>query len=138
MDKGFLTTEESRIAEVLMEDWKDLLRNTTIDQAMARVGIPFSHPSRLRVAEFLLGDATVDGLMRWAPSTYVLTNREKLIARQVLRLSRQRLPTPQPGETQWAASGWDTQEIRDALQTMTWLGFLRKTYNRFELADGYE
>src|SRR5215467_6253931 len=85
-----LTVEEHRVVEVLLEDWRDLLRCTAIHQAMERVGIPFSHASRLRIAEFLNGDALASGLMRWAPATYVLTNDEKLIARRVVRLWRER------------------------------------------------
>jgi hypothetical protein len=138
MNANSLSGEEARVVEVLRDDWKDLLRNTAIHQAMARVGVPFSHASRLRVAEFLLGDARASGLMRWAPATYALTNDEKLIARRVLRLSREGLPTPQPIEAEWAGSGWNAEEIKDAFEAMTWLGFMRNTGGRYYLADGYE
>ena len=137
MDKSSLTAEESQVVEVLLEDWKDLLRCTAIHQAMARVGIPFSHASRLRMAEFLLGDATASGLMRWAPSTYVLTNDEKLIARRLLRLSRQGLPSPPPSENEWSKSGWDAKQITHAFEAMAWLGFIRKTDSRYHLCEGY-
>jgi len=137
MDKSSLTAEESQVVEVLLEDWKDLLRCTAIHQAMARVGIPFSHASRLRMAVFLLGDATASGLMRWAPSTYVLTNDEKLIARRLLRLSREGLPNPQPSENEWSKSGWDAEQITDAFEAMAWLGFIRKTDSRYHLCEGY-
>jgi hypothetical protein len=138
MDKNSLATEESRVVALLLEDWKDLLRCTAIHQAMTRLGVPFSHASRLRVAEFLLGDATASDLMRWALSVYVLTNDEKLIARRVLRLAREGLATPQPSEEEWRGLGWDAEQVEQAFETMTWLAFLRKTDGGYELAEGYE
>jgi hypothetical protein len=138
MDKDFLARDERRVIEVLLEDWKDLLRCTAIDQAVARVGVPFSHASRLRIAEFLVGDTAASGLMRWAPTTYVLTNEEKLIARSVLRFWRQGARTPQPGEDEWLQSGWAADRIQTAFAAMTWLGFMRQTGGRYELADNWE
>ena len=75
-----LTAEETRVVELLCDDWRDVLRCTTIDQAMERACTPFSHAQRLRIAEFLLRDPQADALMRWHPTAYVLTNKEKLIA----------------------------------------------------------
>src|SRR6266446_6695798 len=98
MERSSLASDECRVIEVLLEDWKDLLRCTSIDQAMARVGVPFSHTSRLHIAEFLVNDAAATGLMRWAPSIYGLTNEERLIARRVLQFWRQGRPNPQPSE----------------------------------------
>src|SRR5262249_14970722 len=121
-----------------LEDWKDLLRCTAIHQAMARAGLPFSHPSRLRVAEFLVTDATATGLMRWAPSTYVLTNDEKLVARHVLRLGHQGKPNPQQNEDEWLRSGWKADRIEVAFDAMTWLGFMRRVNDRYELGDNAE
>jgi hypothetical protein len=138
VDKSSLTTEECRTVEVLLEDWKDLLRCTAIHQAMERAGLPFSHPSRLRVAEFLIADATASGLMRWAPSTYVLTNDEKLVARHALRLWRQDKPNPQPSEDEWRRSSWEADRIEVAFNAMTWLGFMQKVNGRYELADNAE
>jgi hypothetical protein len=133
VDKGALTTDECSAIEVLLEDWKDLLRCTAIHQAMERAGLPFSHASRLRVAEFLIADTTASGLMRWAPSTYVLTNDEKLVARHALRLWHQGKPNPQPSEDEWPRSGWKVAQIEAAFDAMTWLGFMRKVNGRYEL-----
>src|SRR5882724_8800944 len=131
-----LTAEETRVVEVLLGDWRDLLRCTAIHQAMERVGVPFSYESRLRIAEFLIGDAAASDLMRWAPSIYVLTNDEKLIARRALRLWREGAPIPQPGEDEWRKSGRGGEQIEDAFEALAWLGFMRKTGGRYELADG--
>jgi hypothetical protein len=138
VDTSSLTTEECRAIEVLLEDWKDLLRCTAIHQAMERAGLPFSPPSRLRVAEFLIAGATASGLMRWAPSTYVLTNDEKLVARHALRLWHQGKPNPQPSEDEWLRSGWKADRIEVAFDAMSWLGFMRKVNGRYELADNAE
>jgi hypothetical protein len=112
-----LTAEEIGVVEVLLRDWRDLLRCTAIHQAMERVGLPFSHASRLRIAEFLIGDAVAGGLMRWAPSTYVLTNDEKLIARRAVRswTWREGTPISQPGDDEWQ-SGRDAEQIENAFK----------------------
>ncbi len=133
-----LTAEETRAVEVLLGDWRDLLRCTAIHQAMERVGIPFSHASRLRVAEFLIGDTAADGLMRWAPSIYVLTNDEKLVARRAVRLWHEGTSIPQPDADEWRKSGMDEDQIKDAFEALAWLGFMRKTGRRYELAEGVE
>jgi hypothetical protein len=133
-----LTAEETRVVEVLLGDWRDLLRCTAIHQAMERVGIPFSHASRLRISEFLIGDAAASGLMRWAPSIYVLTNDEKLIARREVRLWREGARIPHPGEDEWRKSGRGAKQIEGAFEALAWLGFMRKTAGRYELADNPE
>ncbi len=132
-----LTVEETRVVEVLLGDWRDLLRCTAIHQAMERVDIPFSHASRLRIAEFLIHDPAASGLMRWAPSIYVLTNDEKLIARRAVRLWREGARIPQPGEDEWRKSGRRGEQIEDAFEALAWLGFMRKT-SGYEIAEGAE
>ena len=133
-----LTAEETRVVEVLLEDWRDVSRCTAIHQAMERVGLPFSHASRLRIAEFLIGDATASGLMRWAPSTYVLTNEEKLIARRLVRSRREGNPIPQPGDDEWRKSGRGAEQIEDAFKALAWLGFMRESGGRYEIAEDAE
>jgi len=133
-----LTVEEKRVVEVLLEDWRDLLRCTAIHQAMERVGIPFSHASRLRIAEFLIGDALASGLMRWAPATYVLTNDEKLIARHAVRLWREDNRIPQPSEHEWRKSVKDARHIEQAFEALSWLGFMREEGGRYKIAHTAE
>jgi len=133
-----LTAEETRVVEVLLGDWRDLLRCTAIHQAMERVGIPFSHASRLRIAEFLIGDAAASGLMRWAPSIYVLTNDEKLIARRVVRLWREGARIPQPGEDEWRNADRHADQIEHGFEMLAWPGFMRKTARRYEIAENAE
>jgi hypothetical protein len=138
MESTSLTADESRVVDVLLEDWKDLLRCTSINQAMARVGVPFSHASRLRIAELLAGDKAASGLMRWAPSIYVLTNEERLVARRALRMWRQGRRNPQADDDEWALSGWTTDQMEVAFDAMSRLGFMRKAGDRYELADNPE
>jgi len=132
------TPEDTRVIEVLLEDWRDLLRCTTIDQAMERVGMPFSHASRLRIAHFLIGDPAASGLMRWDPPAYVLTNDEKLIARRVVRLWRQGMALPHPGADAWRNAGRRAAQIEDAFNGLVWLGFMRQAVDRYEVAEGPE
>jgi hypothetical protein len=138
MRTGQLTAEEARVVEILYDDWQDLLRCTAIHQAMERVGVPFSHANRLRVAEFLIGDATSAGLMRWAPAIYVLTNDEKLIARRLVRSWRGGSAIRQPGDDEWRESHWSAQQIEEAFKALVWLGFLRESRGQYEVAENAE
>ena len=73
--------------------------------------------------------------MRCVPSTYVLTNDEKLIARRALRLWRASWRNPQPDEEEWLKAGWYASQIEVAFDAMSWLAFMRKTGGRYELAE---
>jgi hypothetical protein len=137
MQRHPLTAEETRIVELLRDDWRDVLRCTTIDQTMERAGTPFSHAQRLRIAEFLLHEPEADALMRWHPATYVLTNQEKLVARRILRLRREGAALPQPDEAGREKFGLDGDRGRQAFE-LTWLGFLRKTTDGYQLAQDYD
>ena len=133
-----LSAEEARVVEILHEDWRDLLRCTAIHQAMERVGLPFSHANRLRVAEFLIGDATSSGLMRWAAAAYVLTNDEKLIARRLVRSWREGSAIPQPEGDEWRESRLSAEQVEDAFKTLAWLGFLHESGGRHGVAENAE
>ena len=134
MDYRSLTTQETRIVEILYDDWQDLLRCTGIDQAMERAGEPFSHASRVRVAEFLLGDSKADTLMRWEPAVYVLTNMEKLLARRILGGWRQHQAVLQPGDRESERLALDADRVGEAFETLALIGFLRKTNEGYQLA----
>jgi len=119
-----MTAAERNTVEVLYADWARLLRCTNVEQAMARAGVAFEHNTRLRIAEFLLSDGGAQSLMRWAPHAYVLTNAEKLAARQLLRRFS-------PGQTVPAQGA----EACDALR---WVGFLRAEAGEYRLAEDLE
>jgi hypothetical protein len=137
MQHNPLTAEETRVVELLWDDWRDVLRCTSIDQAMERAGTTFSHAQRLRIAKFLLRDPQADPLMRWQPTTYVLTNQEKLIARRILRLRREGAAVPQPDKASRDIFGLDDENVLQAFETLRWLGFLQKTDDAYQLAQDY-
>jgi hypothetical protein len=137
MEISPLTAEETQVVEILYRDWQDLLRCTTIDQAMERAGVAFSHEGRLRIGEFLRGDAKADALMRWEPSVYVLTNEEKLLARRILRLWQGCGTILQPGDAEMQRFDLAPDRASEAFVTLAWLGFLRKTNHGYELAPNH-
>jgi hypothetical protein len=138
MNASSLTTEEARVVGILCDDWRDLLRCTNIHQAMDRAGVSFSHARRIRIAEFLMDDAECAGLMRWAPSTYVLTNDEKLIARRLVRSWRKGAPIPRPRDDEWRQSGRSAEKIEDAFNALAWLRFIQKSGEHYEIAADAE
>lgn len=137
MDASELTATERAVVDVLLADWQDLLRCTTIDQAMERVGVPFSSPERLRVAEFLRTNGRTSQAMRWALPTYVLMNDEKLVARYLLRGWRDDGEIPPPAA---AASGAQVTPgtAASAFEALSWLGFLMPRPGGWALADDLE
>jgi hypothetical protein len=131
-----LTAQERRIVGILYNDWRDLLRCTTIDQAMERAGVPFSQESRIRIADFLRHDPAAAKLMRWDLAAYVLTNEEKLFARLAMRSAHSGL-IPHPDELDTANVEWWSAGIPEALETLQWLGFLRRGLAGYELAPDH-
>ncbi|MBI4642110.1 MAG: hypothetical protein HY731_15590 [Candidatus Tectomicrobia bacterium] len=83
--KRALTQKEKRVVHLLFEDWEKPGRCTTIDQAMERVGLPYSHEQRMKIATFLTSESSMLDAMRWDFHAYILTNEEKLIARFLLK-----------------------------------------------------
>ena len=132
-DRSGLTPAERAVVEVLCAEWQDPLRCTTIDQAMERLGMVFSHTGRLRVAEVLRADRRACAAMRWALPTYVLTNDEKLVARCLLRTWRDSAEIPPPAT---AAAGAEVagETAEAAFETLRWLGMLVARQGRWALA----
>ena len=120
-----LSPKEQEVVQILLQDWQDLLRCTTIDQALDRIGVSFSHERRLAIAALLLENAEVREAMRWHPATYILTNDEKLIARTLLRHQKNLQPLPSAADLAQALSLAE-QRVREGLVALTWVGFLRK------------
>src|SRR5216684_2635366 len=131
-------TAETRVVEILCDDWRDLVRCTTIDQAMERAGVAFSHESRLRIAELLRHDPAAAKLMRWDLATYALTNDEKLFARLILRAAPSRGLIPDPEDIRARGIDWSSAGIPQALETLQWLGFLRQSLGGYELAPDHD
>jgi len=121
-----LSPKEQEAVQVLLQDWQDILRCTTIDQALERVGIPFTHERRMAIAVFLLESPEIQEAMRWHPATYLLTNDEKLIARALLRCEKNSQPLPAAADIAQALS-LSEERVQEGLAALTWVGFLRKT-----------
>jgi len=121
-----LSLKEQEAVQVLLQDWQDILRCTTIDQALERAGISFTHEGRMAIAAFLLENAEVREAMRWHPATYVLTNDEKLIARVLLRHEQYSQPLPAAADIAQALF-LSEERAWEGLAALTWVGFLHKT-----------
>lgn len=131
-----LFTKEQEAVHVLLQDWQDISRCTTIDQALERVGVPFSHERRLAIAAFLLESTEIQEAMRWHPATYILTNEEKLIARVLLRHEQHSQPLPAAADIAQVLSLAE-EKVRDGLAALAWVGFLKAKGEDVQLAPDY-
>src|SRR5579875_2241129 len=132
-----LTAQESRVVEILYDDWRYLLRCSTIDQAMERAGVSFSQQSRLRIAAFLRRDPAAVKLMRWDLAAYVLTNEEKLFARLILRTAPSLGLIPNPDDLSPPRADWSSAGVPRWLETPAWIGVLRPSLAAYELAPDH-
>ncbi len=114
---------EQRAFQVLLDDWEDLLRCTTVDQAMERAGVPFSHEARLRIAAHLR--ASQPPAMSWELPTYVLTNAEKRVARHLFARWQESEEVP-PASALATLARTSTAQAAAALETLVWLGLLER------------
>src|SRR5262249_17658279 len=118
---------------VLLHDWQDILRCTTIDQALERVGVPFRHARRLAFAASLLESPEIQEAMRWHPATYILTNDEKLLARALLRHAQHSQPLLTAADIAQALSSAE-ETVREGLAALAWVGFLQADGEEVQLA----
>jgi len=131
-----LSSPEREAVHVLLHDWQDIFRCTTIDQALERAGVPVSHERRLVIATSLLESAEIQEAMRWQPATYILTNEEKLIARVLLRREQHSQPLPAAADIAQALSLAE-EKVRDGLAALAWVGFLKVEGEEVQLAPDY-
>lgn len=131
-----LSPKEQEAVHILLQDWQDILRCTTIDQALERVGVPFSHERRLAIAASLLESTEIREAMRWHPATYILTNDERLIARALLRHEKNSQPLPAAADIAYALS-LSEEEVRQGLTVLAWVGFLLIQGQEVRLAPDY-
>ncbi len=120
-----LFTKEQEAVHVLLQDWQDIFRCTTIEQALERVGVPFSHERRMAIAAFLLESVEIQEAMRWHPATYILTNEEKLVARVLLRHEQHSQPLPAAADIAQAFSLAEGT-VREGLAALARVGFLHQ------------
>lgn len=84
-----LTADQRRVVAYLRRDWAKKYRVTNIEQAFRALGLVFTSKARLSVGEHLQylvrkHPSFSHRLRKWKPSTFILTNDEKLIARCLL------------------------------------------------------
>src|SRR5688500_5626144 len=78
------------IVSHLRERWDHLFRLTTVEQAMAALGLPPDDNLRLAVGDRLRAQPDIhQALVRWGPLTFILTEQEKLLARRLVRQGTQ-------------------------------------------------
>ena len=131
----FLSFPEQEAVHVLLQDWQDILRCTTIDQALERVGVPFRH-RRLAIAAALLENTEIQEAMCWRPATYILTNDEKLIARAFLRPAQNSQRLPAAADIARVLSLAE-ETVREGLAALAWVGFLKAVGGEMQLAPDY-
>ncbi len=130
-----LSPGERVILEILRDDWRDLFRCTTLDQAMARLDMPVTAEVRCRLATALLAAPDLREGMRWHPSTYILSNDEKVLARVMLHTAGStEVPTL---EDLARLAAVDLNTVREGLTMLTWLGFLTRDRGHLRLAAAY-
>lgn len=121
--------------EILCTDWQDLLRCTTLDQAMARLDMPATTEARCRLAEVLLVDPALREGMRWHPSTYILTNDEKVLAKTVLHAAQTPEVPSLDDLARQAAANLET--VREGLEMLCWIRFLVRERGHLRPAAGH-
>lgn len=139
------------VRDLLLKEWAQGLRLTTVPQAMQRLGVAddlhlrwriaksverswrevFSSPEKRRQVEHAVGvrfeESRLDqfrGQVRdWQLAAILLTENEKLVARHMLLHERRRLPLPHPSATA-KAIGASTREVHRAIGMLARLGLL--------------
>ncbi len=131
-----LSAQERCVLETLRADWQDVLRCTTLDQGMTRIGMPATGEARRRLAEVLLPDPDLRKGMRWHPLIYLLTNDEKALARAILHGARAvEVPSLEDLAQQAAVS---PKTVREGLEMLGWTGFLIRECGHLRIAAQYQ
>lgn len=123
-----LPLEENKVVEYLIEDWRKKYRVTNIKQGIEALGLPYKNDIRMRIGAYLKliyvrKDDLSERLKKWGPETFILTNKEKLIARCLLLNFKQLGTIPLVTEIVHAVD-LDEKQVKDALKILAQLGFL--------------
>lgn len=120
-----LSPDEQRVLAFLLEQWGKRFRITTIGQAMAALGLAPRQEMRARLGRYL---ATNPGLSqslgRWGPVPFILTEEEKLLARQVVDVFQRAGRYPRAQELAQAVRIAERQ-AEAGLHTLADLGLIR-------------
>ncbi len=113
-----LSPQEKKVIEYLQGVWGKDNSVTSVDQAMAAVGLRPSDETRLRIGQYIKQHPELHVVIRrWGWETLVLTPNEKLIARAIINAARQQKPTPALAEIAKAV-GISQKEVKGGLQML--------------------
>jgi hypothetical protein len=121
-----LTPQEKRVVEYLKNVWGKEFSVTSVDQAMAAVGLPPSGDMRLRIGRHIKEHPELHVVIRrWGWETLVLTPDEKLIARAIINAAREQKPAPALAEIAKAVS-LSQDEVKRGLAMLEEYGVLKR------------
>lgn len=90
-----LSPPEKKVIEYLQSVWGKDHSVTSVDQAMAIVGLRRSDEMRFRIGQYIKQHPELHVIIRrWGWETLVLTPNEKLIARAIINAAREQKPAP--------------------------------------------
>ncbi|MGH9843527.1 MAG: hypothetical protein ACREEM_32720 [Blastocatellia bacterium] len=90
-----LSPQEKKVIEYLQGVWGKDHSITSVDQAMAVVGLRASDETRFRTGQYIKQHPELHVIIRrWGWETLVLTPDEKLIARTIINAAREQQPAP--------------------------------------------
>jgi hypothetical protein len=97
--KSKLGPEEQKVVEYLSKDWGADYSVTSVDLAMAAVGLAQSDETRFRIGSYVKAHPELHEVLRnWGWVTVVLTADEKLIARALVNAERDGKAAPSLSE----------------------------------------
>lgn len=108
-----LAPQEKKVVDYLVNDWGNEYSVTTVDIAMAAVGVKQSDEMRFRIGSYIKAHPELhEVIRRWGWVTLVLTADEKLIARALVNAEREGRPSPSLNEVAKAVGASEDQTKR--------------------------
>ncbi len=135
-----LSLEAQRIVDYLLEDWGKQFRSTSIPLAMSNMALAPSDDLRLEVGRHFRDHPGLHNNVRfWGANNYILTNREKLIAKHLINNHPGEGPIPAAKDLA-GALGIKGGALEDSLAFLARAGLLENTGGEtpgYRLARGY-
>jgi hypothetical protein len=121
-----LTLEEEGFVDMLLEEWSQDFRLTTVRQTALNEGVEYNHDFRYRIASYLARTPSLHRqLIAWKFPMFVLSNDEKRVAKYILMRGSAENGLPAMEEMQKALN-LDKDTIKEAYFILYQLGFLNK------------
>ncbi len=136
-----LSPEGQKVVDYLLADWQERFRSTTIPHALANLGLENSDDLRLEIIRHLRNNPDLARNLRfWGANNYLLTNKERRIAKYLLNTNRDENRLPDLREL-GAVHGADEIELPGRLAFMADAGLLAASDTEplgYELAEDAE